>query len=140
MKLRGKTGSAFSEKEIFTTTVSWRPKAVFLLSRSLMAATKPQYSSGKRKMRKQKGRRKCPPSLPKKGGVESCTGGIRFVIGQHEEKLVRAVLRGGDERAALGKLKRGVGVYVHADSFRNMVAKVLHSGGCRELRKAYFKL
>ena len=139
MWLRGKLGSEFSEKEIFTTTVSWRPKAVFLLPRSLMAATKPQYSSGKRKMRK---KRNVGMSTfaSQKGGVESCTGGIRFVIGQHEEKLVRAVLRGGDERAALGKLKRGVGVYVHADSFRNMVAKVLHSGGCRELRKAYFKL
>ena len=72
-----------------------------------------------------------PVFASQKRGVESCTSGIGFALGRNGEKLFRAILRGGEERSALGKLKHGVRVDPHAYSFGEVARKISHAGGKR---------
>ena len=96
-----------------------------------MEATKPQYSLGKQcDQGGRKKRGKIGVKLPKVC-VESVPVRVSFVFGQNQEKLVGGIFVRDDEAATIGKLKRGVRIDPHADSFGDVIRKILHAGGIR---------
>ena len=54
--------------------------------------------------------------------------GVSAPFRKHKEKLIRAVRPGGGKQGALRKLEHGIGVNIHADSFRKVIRELLEGG------------